>query len=283
MEFSSHFEELIDLAIREDIGDGDHTSLACIPPSQKGKAKLLVKEDGIISGIEISKYILKKLDADVHIEQFLNDGAAIKKGDIAFLVEGNVIALLQAERLLLNIMQRMSGIATETQRYVAETAGLKTRILSTRKTTPGFRYFEKMAIRHGGGHNHRMGLYDMILIKDNHVDFSGGIVAAVNRAKKYLSDNGKDLKIILEVRSLEDIKKIIDLGGIYRLLLDNFSPEQTKEAVQFIDGRIYTESSGGIRFDQIRAYAECGVDCISVGALTHQIKSLDLSLKAIDY
>lgn len=283
MEFNAYLEEFLDIAIREDIGDGDHTSLACIPHNKTGKAKLLVKEDGVLSGVEISKFIFKKLDPHVKIEQYIEDGSSIAVNDVVFLVEGNVIALLQAERLILNFMQRMSGIATQTNAYVKELDGLKTKILSTRKTTPGLRLIEKMAIRHGGGTNHRMGLYDMILIKDNHVDFSGGIVEAVNRAKEYLVENNKDLKIVVEVRSLDDIKKIIDTEGIHRLLLDNFSPKETKEAVDFINGRVSTESSGGIRFDKIRTYAECGVDFISVGALTHQIKSLDLSLKAIDF
>lgn len=283
MEFNTYLEEFLDIAIREDIGDGDHTSLACIPHNKTGKAKLLVKEDGVLSGVEISKFIFKKLDPHVKIEQYIEDGSSIAVNDVVFLVEGNVIALLQAERLILNFMQRMSGIATQTNAYVKELDGLKTKILSTRKTTPGLRLIEKMAIRHGGGTNHRMGLYDMILIKDNHVDFSGGIVEAVNRAKEYLVENNKDLKIVVEVRSLDDIKKIIDTEGIHRLLLDNFSPKETKEAVDFINGRVSTESSGGIRFDKIRTYAECGVDFISVGALTHQIKSLDLSLKAIDF
>lgn len=283
MEFKNYLEEFIDIAIREDVGDGDHTSLACIPKDKRGKAKLLVKENGVVSGIEIARYVFEKLDSTVKIEQYISDGSSIKTGDIVFHVEGNVIALLQAERLVLNIMQRMSGIATETNRYVNELKGLKTKILSTRKTTPGMRLIDKMAVRHGGGINHRLGLYDMIMIKDNHVDFAGGIVEAVTKVKEYLKKEKKDLKIIVEVRTFEDINKMLEMGGIHRLLLDNFSIEDTKKAVELINGRIDTESSGGIRFEKIRDYALCGVNYISIGALTHQIKSLDLSLKAIDY
>lgn len=283
MEFNAYLDEFIDIAIREDIGDGDHTSLACIPKDKRGKAKLLVKENGILSGSEIAKYVFEKFDPTVKITQFIPDGDIIKVDDIAFNVEGNVIALLQAERLVLNLMQRMSGIATETNKYVAELEGLKTKVLGTRKTTPGMRILEKMAIRHGGGTNHRMGLFDMVLIKDNHVDYSGGIVEAVMCVKNYLKVQKKELKIVVEVRSFEDIEKMLKIEGIHRLLLDNFSIEDTKKAIELINGRIKTESSGGIRFDDLRNYAQCGVDFISVGALTHQIKSMDLSLKAIDY
>jgi nicotinate-nucleotide pyrophosphorylase (carboxylating) len=283
MEFKAYLEEFIDLAVREDIGDGDHTSLSCIPSDKTGKAKLLVKQDGILSGSEIAIFVFKKLDPGVKIEQYIFDGNKISVNDIVFNVEGNALALLQAERLVLNIMQRMSGIATQTHKYVAELKGLKTQVLESRKTTPCMRLLEKMAVRHGGGKNHRMGLYDMILIKDNHIDYSGGIVEAVSRAKEYLIEKNKDLKIVVEVRSIKDIEKMLQIDGIHRLLLDNFSIDRTKKAVNLINGRIKTESSGGINYHNLRAYAECGVDYISVGALTHQIKSLDLSLKAIDY
>jgi nicotinate-nucleotide pyrophosphorylase (carboxylating) len=283
MDFNKYLEEFIDLAIREDIGDGDHTSLACFPPEKIGKAKLLVKQEGILSGSEIAQHVFKKLDPEVQIEHYLFDGQSIKINDIVFLVTGKVLALLQAERLVLNLMQRMSGIATQTHEYVTKLEGLSTKILETRKTTPGMRLLEKMAVRHGGGTNHRLGLYDMIMIKDNHIDFAGGIVEAIKQVKEYLQRNNKNLKVICEVRSLEDIEKVLEIGGVDRILLDNFSTELTKQAVGLVNGRIPTESSGGITIDSLRSYAECGVDYISVGALTHQIKSLDLSLKAIDY
>ncbi|HBH49294.1 MAG TPA: carboxylating nicotinate-nucleotide diphosphorylase [Bacteroidales bacterium] len=283
MDFNKYLEEFIDLAIREDIGDGDHTSQACIPPEKIGKAKLLVKQEGILSGSEIAQHVFKKLDPEVQIEHYLFDGQSIKINDIIFLVTGKVLALLQAERLVLNLMQRMSGIATQTHEYVTKLEGLSTKILETRKTTPGMRLLEKMAVRHGGGTNHRLGLYDMIMIKDNHIDFAGGIVEAIKQVKEYLQRNNKNLKVICEVRSLEDIEKVLEIGGVDRILLDNFSTELTKQAVGLVNGRIPTESSGGITIDSLRSYAECGVDYISVGALTHQIKSLDLSLKAIDY
>jgi nicotinate-nucleotide pyrophosphorylase (carboxylating) len=283
MDFNKYLEEFIDLAIREDIGDGDHTSLACFPPEKIGKAKLLVKQEGILSGSEIAQHVFKKLDPEVQIEHYLFDGQSIKINDIVFLVTGKVLALLQAERLVLNLMQRMSGIATQTHEYVTKLEGLSTKILETRKTTPGMRLLEKMAVRHGGGTNHRLGLYDMIMIKDNHIDFAGGIVEAIKQVKEYLQRNNKNLKVICEVRSLEDIEKVLEIGGVDRILLDNFSTELTKQAVGLVNGRIPTESSGGITIDSLRNYAECGVDYISVGALTHQIKSLDLSLKAIDY
>jgi nicotinate-nucleotide pyrophosphorylase (carboxylating) len=283
MEFNNYLEEIIDLAIREDIGDGDHTSLACIPQHKTGKAKLLAKQKGILSGIEVARTIFQKLDTTFYFEQLKKDGDPVQPGDIAFFVEGSVIKLLQAERLVLNFMQRMSGIATQTYKYVKELEGLNTKVLETRKTTPGLRLLEKMAVRHGGGTNHRMGLYDMIMIKDNHIDFCGGIEKAIANVTDYLSENNKKLKIICEVRSMDDIQKVLETGGVDRILLDNFTIEQTKEAVAFIDGRITTESSGGITIGELRDYALCGVDFVSVGALTHQIKSLDLSLKAIDF
>ena len=283
MEFKKYLEEFIDLAIREDIGDGDHTSLSCIPKHKMGKAKLLVKQNGVLSGSEIARVAFHKLDARSIIEQNIFDGEEIAVNDIVFYVEGRIISLLQAERIVLNIMQRMSGIATQTQVYVNELKGLKTKLLETRKTTPGMRLLEKMAVRHGGGTNHRMGLYDLIMIKDNHIDFAGGIVEAINRVKDYLKKNNKNLKIICEVRSIKEIEKVLSTGGVDRVLLDNFSINKTIEAVTLINSRLQTEASGNITLKNLRKYAECGVDYISVGALTHQIKSLDLSLKAIDF
>jgi nicotinate-nucleotide pyrophosphorylase (carboxylating) len=283
MKFDTYIEEFIDLAIREDIGDGDHTSLATIPSNIKGKAHLLVKQEGILCGSNIAFRIFMKLDPNCEFKQLIKDGTHIKKGDIPFTVHGNVIALLQAERLILNIIQRLSGIATTTNLYVEKLAGLKTKILDTRKTTPGMRYLEKIAVKTGGGVNHRMGLFDMIMIKDNHIDFAGGIEQAIGRTQEYLKAHNKSLKIIIEARSIEDVHTILNFGGINRIMLDNFSIEKTKEAVDIINGRVETESSGGITLETIRDFAECGVDYISVGALTHQIKSLDLSLKAIDY
>lgn len=274
-------EDLIDLAIREDIGDGDHTSLACIPATTRGKAKLLVKDDGILAGVGIAQKIFNRFDTGLIFTQMISDGTVVKKGDIAFYIEGSSLSILQCERLVLNIMQRMSGVATQTSVYVKKLDGLKTRILDTRKTTPGMRILDKMAVKLGGGENHRMGLYDMILIKDNHIDFAGGIENALHAVRTYLNQINKDLKIEIEARSLNDIKKILDIGGIQRILIDNFTVEQTLEAVKAVAGKCETESSGGITLETIRSYAECGVDFISVGALTHQIKSLDLSLKAV--
>lgn len=283
MQFDAYIEEFIDLAFREDIGDGDHTSLSIIPDTAKGKAQLLVKQEGIIAGNSIAERIFKKLDPDIAIKYFIADGSHVTPGDIVFIAEGKVLALLQAERLVLNIMQRMSGIATQTSRYVAELTGLKTKILDTRKTTPGMRLLDKMAVKIGGGENHRIGLFDMILIKDNHIDFAGGIENAIINVKRYLKEKNKTLKIEVEARSIDDIETIMKIGGINRIMLDNFSIELTRKAVDFINGKYETESSGGITLENLREYAECGVDYISVGALTHQIKSLDLSLKAIDY
>jgi nicotinate-nucleotide pyrophosphorylase (carboxylating) len=274
-------DALIDLAIREDIGDGDHTSLACIPETTHGKAKLLVKDEGIIAGVAIAKRIFNTFDRSLTFDERIADGTPVYKGQIVFYVEGKSLSILQCERLVLNVMQRMSGVATQTNLYVKKLEGLKTRILDTRKTTPGMRMLDKMAVKLGGGENHRIGLFDMILIKDNHIDYAGGIENAINAVKAYLKKNNKNLKIEVEARTLDDIKKILALGGIDRILIDNFSPDQTREAVRLIDGKCETESSGGITFDTLRDYAECGVDYISVGALTHQIKSLDLSLKAV--
>lgn len=278
-------DNIIDLAIREDIGDGDHTSLACIPHSATGKMQLLVKQEGVIAGVEVAKRIFQKLDPSVAFDQRIADGARIKVGDVAFYVTGKVISLLQAERLALNFMQRLSGVATQTAVYTKELQGLKTKVIDTRKTTPGLRVLEKMAVTLGGGGNHRMGLYDMILIKDNHVDFSGGIVQAIKNAQDYLQKTGRNLQIEVEVRSLEDIEKVLSLGklsNVFRIMLDNFSVENTRKAVEMIGGKYEVESSGGITLSTLRQYAQCGVDYISVGALTHQIKSLDLSLKAVE-
>jgi nicotinate-nucleotide pyrophosphorylase (carboxylating) len=280
---NSYFDEFIDNALKEDIGDGDHTSRACIPPNARGKAQLIVKEEGILAGVNVALRIFNKLDPTVQIEVFKHDGEWIAPPDIAFVVEGRILALLKAERLVLNIMQRMSGIATTTHRYVGQLQGLKTRILDTRKTTPGMRLLEKAAVKTGGGENHRFGLFDMILIKDNHIDFSGGISQAISRVKEYMRRTGKNLNIEIEARNLEDIRTILSIGGIQRIMLDNFNIPDTRKAVELINGKYETESSGGITFENIRSYAECGVDFISVGALTHQIKSLDLSLKALNY
>lgn len=280
-EYIPYVEKLIDLAIAEDIGDGDHSSLSSIPASERGRMKLLVKQDGILAGVEVAEMVFRKLDPTIKIEILLRDGAQIKVGDVAFYVEGQLTTLLQSERIILNIMQRMSGVATQTAVYVKELDGLKTKVLDTRKTTPGMRVLDKMAIKIGGGENHRIGLFDMIILKDNHIDFAGGITAALTGAKRYLKEKGKNIKIEVEVRSLKDIEEVFAAGGADRIMLDNFSPELTRQAVELIGGRIETESSGGITLKNLRQYGECGVDFISVGALTHQIKSLDLSLKAI--
>ncbi|MGL4956081.1 MAG: carboxylating nicotinate-nucleotide diphosphorylase [Bacteroidales bacterium] len=273
-------DSIIDLAIREDIGDGDHTSLACIADSEKGKMQLLVKQDGVLAGVAIAQRIFEKIDAQLTVDVRINDGATVKSGDLAFFVEGKILSLLQAERLVLNFMQRMSGVATQTATYTQRLKGLKTKVIDTRKTTPGMRVLDKMAVSIGGGGNHRMGLYDMLLIKDNHVDFSGGIENALKNAHAYLLKTGRNLPIEVEVRSLADIEKVMQIGNIQRIMLDNFSIDNTRAAVQMIAGKYEVESSGGITLETLRNYAECGVDYISVGALTHQIKSLDLSLKA---
>ncbi len=275
-----HLDILIDLWLEEDIGDGDHTTLSTIPATASGKAKLLVKQPGIIAGVRIAIEIFKRFDPGMKTVVFIPDGSPIKPGDIVFEVQGLVRTILQTERLVLNVMQRMSGVATHTNNYVHKLKGLKTKILDTRKTSPGMRLLEKEAVKLGGGENHRIGLYDMILIKDNHIDFAGGIGNALEWTRKYLRDNKKDLKIVIEARSLDDIREILRNGGANRILIDNFTPALTREAVKLVAGACETESSGGITLDNIREYAECGVDYISVGALTHQIKSLDLSLKA---
>ena len=273
-------DKLIDLAFAEDIGDGDHTTLSCIPATAMGKSKLLIKEVGVLAGIEVAKEIFNRFDPTMKVEVFINDGAEVKPGDVAMVVEGKVQSLLQTERLMLNVMQRMSGIATMTHRYVKKLEGLHTRILDTRKTTPGMRMLEKEAVKIGGGVNHRIGLFDMILLKDNHVDFAGGIENAISRCHDYLKAKGKDLKIEIEVRNLDELKEVMRVGGVDRIMLDNFSPELTKEAVKIVGGKYEIESSGGITFDTIRDYAESGVDFVSVGALTHSVKGLDMSFKA---
>ncbi|MCK4664537.1 MAG: carboxylating nicotinate-nucleotide diphosphorylase [Bacteroidales bacterium] len=277
----NNLDKLIELAIKEDIGNGDHTTLACIPENSYGKAQLLIKETGIIAGVEIADKIFKKFEPEIKINILIKDGTKVNYGDIVFFVEGKVHSLLTAERLVLNVMQRMSGIATKTNIYVEKLKGLKAKILDTRKTTPGMRFLEKKAVKIGGGENHRMGLYDMIMIKDNHVDFAGGIKNAIHNTKDYLKENNKNLKIEIEARNIDEINVIIETGGIDRIMLDNFSIEETKKAVALINGKYETESSGGITLKTIREYAECGVDYISVGALTHQINSLDMSLKAV--
>ncbi len=278
---NSQLDNFISNALREDIGEGDHTSLACIPADATGKARLLVKDNGILAGVDIAAEVLRKIEPDIRFEKFISDGSVISPGDIVFITEGRITSLLMAERLVLNIMQRMSGIATTTNRYVKRLEGLKTRILDTRKTTPGMRMLEKMAVKTGGGVNHRFGLFDMILIKDNHIDFAGGIPNAIERTRKYLLDSGKKLSVEIEARSLKDVDLIISTGGVNRILLDNFSIEDTRKAVIMIKDRCETESSGGITYENLRDYAECGVDYISVGALTHHIQSLDLSMKAL--
>jgi len=265
----------------EDIGDGDHSTLSCIPAEAMGAQKLIVKQPGIIAGIEVAKQIFATFDPTLEIEQFLHDGDKVKPGDIAFIVRGKIQSLLQTERLMLNIMQRMSGIATRTAEYVKLLEGTNTRVLDTRKTTPGLRYLEKLAVKIGGGTNHRFGLFDMVMLKDNHVDHAGGIIQAIDRTNAYLKEKNKNLKIEIEVRSLDELQTVINHGGVHRIMFDNFTPELTREAVKMVAGRFETESSGGITKDTLRAYAETGVDFISVGALTHSVSSLDLSFKAM--
>lgn len=272
-------DDLLTLAFAEDVGDGDHTTLSTIPADEMGKQRLIVKEEGIIAGIEIAKKVFDKFDPELKMTTYIADGTHVKPGDIAFVVEGRVRSLLQTERVMLNIMQRMSGIATVTAKYQAKLEGLKTKVLDTRKTTPGLRMLEKEAVRIGGGCNHRIGLFDMILIKDNHVDFAGGIKEAIESAKKYCKETGRDLKIEIEVRNTDEINQALE-AGVDRIMLDNFTPERTREAVELINGRVEIESSGGITIDTLRAYGECGVDFISVGALTHSVKGLDMSFKA---
>lgn len=274
-------DDLISLALQEDIGEADHTSLATIPSSARKKARLLIKEAGILAGVDIARKVFMKVDPDVDFNVAMPDGTIIKKGDIAFTIEGQAIAILSAERLALNFLQRLSGIATYTYKVVAQLQGLHTRVLDTRKTTPLWRELEKYAVRTGGGYNHRAGLYDMILIKDNHIDFAGGITNSIQSTRQYLARNKMELKIEIEVRDFAELNEVLAAGGIHRIMLDNFSPVELKKAVGMIQGRYETEASGSIRLENIREYAETGVDFISVGALTHQIKSLDMSLEAV--
>lgn len=272
-------DRLIDLSFAEDIGDGDHTTLSCIPADAMGKSKLLIKEEGILAGIDVAKEVFHRFDPTMKVEVFIQDGSHVKPGDVAMVVEGKVQSLLQTERLMLNIMQRMSGIATMTHKYVKKLEGTKTRVLDTRKTTPGMRIMEKMAVKIGGGCNHRIGLFDMILLKDNHVDFAGGIHNAVTRAKEYCKDKGKNLKIELEVRNFDELNQAL-AEGVDRIMFDNFTPEDTRKAVEIVGGRCETESSGGITYETMLPYAQAGVDFISFGALTHSVKGLDMSFKA---
>lgn len=271
---------LIDLAFTEDIGDGDHTTLCCIPENAVGKSHLLAKEEGVIAGLRVAKEIFRRFDPELEIEEFIHDGEKIRPGDIVMEVSGRIRSLLQTERLMLNVVQRMSGIATVTAKYVERLKGTKARVLDTRKTTPGMRMMEKEAVKLGGGMNHRIGLFDMILLKDNHVDFAGGIAQALDRCAQYQKEKGLSLKVEIEVRTFDEIQQVLKHKGVDRIMLDNFSIEDTRKAVEMIGGQVEIESSGGITFDTIRDYAECGVDFISVGALTHSVKCLDLSFKA---
>lgn len=280
-QFEKELDIIISNAIREDVGDGDHSSLACIPISATGKAKLLVKEDGIIAGVELAKRIFNYVDSNLTVEVLINDGAEVRYGDIVFYVEGSSQSILKAERLVLNCMQRMSAIAKKTNDFAKLLEGTKTKILDTRKTTPGIRAIEKWAVKIGGGENHRFALYDMIMLKDNHIDFCGGVSKAITTTQKYLKENQLDLKIIVEARSLAEIEEILSVGGVHRVLIDNFDYETTKKAVQLIGNQCQTESSGGINLETARYYAECGVDYISSGALTHSVYNMDLSLKAV--
>jgi len=275
------YTQFIPLWFAEDIGDGDHSTLSSIPDDAIGKSQLIIKEDGVLAGVEVAREIFRAFDPNLKMTIYIHDGAEVKTGDIAFVVEGKIRSLLQTERLMLNIMQRMSGIATRTRKYVRALEGTKTRVLDTRKTTPGLRLLEKEAVRIGGGVNHRFGLYDMIMLKDNHVDFAGGIANAIQAARKYLKEKGKDLKIEIEVRNFDELEQVLAVGGVDRIMLDNFTPEDTCKAVKMIDGKYEIESSGGITFDTMLDYARCGVDFISVGALTHSVKSLDMSFKAV--
>lgn len=278
---NSELKEFIQAALKEDIGDGDHTSLSTIPQAAPGKARLIVKDTGVLAGVELAELIFKEVDVDLKMEVFIGDGENVKPGDIAFHVSGKDRSILTAERLVLNCMQRMSGIATTTREIVQKLEGTKCKVLDTRKTTPNFRIPEKWAVKIGGGVNHRFGLYDMILIKDNHVDYAGGIANALMAAKKYLLDTNRDLPIEIEVRNLKELEEVLKIGGVVRIMLDNFDYDLTREALRIINGRFPVESSGGINPETVRAYAECGVDYVSMGYLTHSVKSLDMSLKAM--
>ena len=280
-QFQKELDLIIENAIREDVGPGDYSSLSCIPGTAAGKAKLLVKEDGIIAGVAFAKMVFTYVDPNLQVETFIEDGTVVKFGDVVFHVSGSSQSILKAERLVLNAMQRMSAIATKTKSYVQLLEGTKTKVLDTRKTTPGFRACEKWAVKIGGGENHRFALYDMVMLKDNHIDFAGGITLAIAKTKAYLKENNLDLKIIIEARNLDEIKEILESDGVYRILIDNFNFEDTKIAVGMIGDKCLTESSGNINENTIRRYAECGVDYISSGALTHSVYNMDLSLKAI--
>jgi len=280
-QFKKELELIINNAIREDVGDGDHSSLACIPTTAKGKAKLLVKDEGVIAGVEFAKMVFNYIDSTLKIETLIEDGSKVKYGDLVFYVEGSSQSILKAERLVLNAMQRMSAIATKTCSFVDLLEGTKTKILDTRKTTPGIRALEKWAVKIGGGENHRFALYDMIMLKDNHIDFAGGITKAIDKTKQYLESSNLDLKIIVEARSLQEIEEILQSDGVYRILIDNFNYEDTRKAVALIGNQCLTESSGGINEKTLRKYADCGVDFISSGALTHSVYNMDLSLKAV--
>lgn len=280
-QFDHELDLIIENGIREDVGNGDHSSLACIPTEALGKAKLLVKEEGIIAGVDFAERLIKYVDSDLKMEKFIEDGTHVKYGDVVFHIEGKSQSILKAERLLLNAMQRMSAIATKTSFFVKLLEGTNTKVLDTRKTTPGIRAIEKWAVKIGGGENHRFALYDMIMLKDNHIDFAGGIGNAIEKTKQYLAEKNLDLKIIVEARNLDEVNQILKAGGVYRILLDNFDYEMTREAVAIIGNQSLTESSGNINENTIRLYAECGVDFISSGALTHSVYNMDLSLKAI--
>ena len=280
-QFKKEIELIIENALREDVGEGDHSSLACIPASATGKAKLLVKDEGILAGVEFAEQVFKKVDPELKMQVKIPDGQFVRKGEVAFFVEGSSRSILMTERLVLNAMQRMSAIATKTHEFVQKLDGTGTKILDTRKTTPGIRALEKWAVKIGGGENHRFGLYDMIMLKDNHIDFAGGIPQAIQKTKAYLKEKNLELKIIVEARDLKEIEEILRFDGIYRILIDNFNYEDTRKAVAMIKGRCLTESSGGITLETARKYAECGVDFISSGALTHSVYNMDLSLKAV--
>lgn len=276
-----HLQRSIRQALNEDVGNGDHSALSCIPPTHEGGAKLLIKEPGVLAGVELAKMVLHEVDDSIEVEVLIEDGSPVKPGDIAFIANGKTIALLQAERLLLNYMQRLSGVATKTAHYMKLVEGTKAKVLDTRKTTPGLRYLEKWAVAQGGGYNHRIGLFDMIMLKDNHIDFAGGIPQAVERAVNYLKEKDIQIPIEVETRNMEEVEQALNSPGVDRIMLDNFTPAQTVEAVKYINGRVEVESSGGITEETIRDYAECGVDFISVGALTHSVSGLDMSFKAL--
>ncbi|TZF83733.1 carboxylating nicotinate-nucleotide diphosphorylase [Pedobacter sp. BS3] len=281
-DFKKLLHQFVQLALAEDVGPGDYTSLSTIPQGKQGTARLLIKEDGILAGVEVAREIFRQIDPQLHLDIFIEDGAAVKPGDVAFIIRGNLYAILIAERLVLNTMQRMSGIASITHRITQLIKDTGTRVLDTRKTTPNMRFLEKIAVKIGGGVNHRFGLYDMILIKDNHVDYAGGITAAISAAKKYVHENQLNIPVEIEVRSMQELQEVIEAGGVDRILLDNFDFDTLKKAVQLVNGRFVTEASGGITEDNVRDYALCGVDYVSMGALTHSVKSLDMSLKAVN-